>query len=142
MNHLSDADLEVVSAFVDGEVVAAPSLTQALATEGGREYLIDLLQLRQAAFGVRTQLRSYLAPQRRPRFRWLVAWSIPTLLTAAFVTGYFVRINQEQRRGEVERASVDQTNVTVRQLEPSPPAPSIVIELEPGVSWFERSQVR
>jgi hypothetical protein len=140
MRTVSDADLEVVSAFVDGELVAAPSLTQALATEGGREYLIDLLQLRQAACDAGAQLRD-LAPQVRPRFRWLVAWSIPAMLTAAFATGYFVRTNQDQRRGDVDRAFLE-TNAIGPQLEPSAPAPSVVIQLEPGVTWFERSQVR
>jgi hypothetical protein len=143
MNTLSDADLEVVSAFVDGEVVAAPSLTKALSTDEGREYLIDLLQVRQAVGEARSQLRTYLplTPNARPRSRGLLAWSIPAVLAAAFAAGYLVRSNHESTRGDGNRAFLASDGIGT-PVEPSAPAPSVVIKLEPGVSWFERTQVR
>ena len=99
---------EVIAAFADGERVNADVLKQALAEPDGRDYLIDVLALRdvvclnepkhQAAHGARST-----------RWRWLAAAAALVVIAG----GVFLTVGSADR----------------------PPTPDRVVKLERGVDW-------
>jgi hypothetical protein len=115
---MQGSKFEIITAFVDGERVGADELRQALADPEGREYLTDVVSLREA---VRAADHSMTAapPKSTSRGRWLAA---AALVVIAGGTGY--ALGHRTSRTELASASVA-------------PAPTRVIELKPGVNWQE-----
>jgi hypothetical protein len=99
---------EVIAAFADGERVDADPLKQALSEPAGRDYLIDLLALREV---VNLSERGRLpAPRARSaRRRWLAAAAVLFVVAG----GVFVTFR-----------SVDR-----------PPAPDRILKFERGIDW-------
>jgi hypothetical protein len=107
---------EVISAFIDNEPFDQHELAAALATEDGREQLLDLIALRHVVV-------ADLAPESatktvaRPRWRALAA---AAALVVALGGGYALGHRIASEAGNLADA---------------PPAPTRVIELTPGVNW-------
>lgn len=120
--------LEIIAAFVDGERVDPNALKQALGTAEGRDYLVDLAALRELVDRETTVLVT--AP---PRQRRLLSWVGAAAAVAVLATGsYFLG----QRSATAERHVSDGPVATTTD---TPPAPTRVIQLEPGVNWTESS---
>jgi len=131
---------EVIAAFLDDERVDATMLTEALALPEGREYLVQLLALRdlvnaEGRDGI-TRARTASAtpgapPSREPVVRrWAVAAAVLLLASAG---GYVVGANagflpRIQGAGSSVEAVVDAGA-------PPAPKPTHLIRLQPGVNW-------
>lgn len=117
---MTTENFEVIAAFVDGERVESDALKLALSDPAGRDYLADIVSLREA---VRVP-GSAIAPAqwRSPGGkRWLAAAALVVVGAGA---GY--AIGHGSARREAASAS-------------AAPAPNRVIELKPGVNWHETS---
>ena len=85
---------EMIDALVDGERVDAEVLRRALADASGRDYLIDILALRDAVAQTSPKSQPDVAPQRpRPAWHRAVAWPaaaavLVASLAAGFAAGY------------------------------------------------------
>ena len=140
-----EQNLEILDAFVDGERVDPQALKRALSDPDGRDYLIDILALRE---GIRDGISDDVALQAigpvrstsefRSRFRWLSAAAV----IAVSLLGGYVLGQQTGRPATTTSASaitsVERPNVAVAPVATVPaPAPTHVIRLEPGVDWNE-----
>jgi hypothetical protein len=126
-SHLPSGRLEI-DALLDGEAVDKDALRRALDDAGARDYLIDVLLLRQITRD--TGPRQYLAPgvPRGPLARgtrWIAAGLI---LAAGTGSGYVYG----QRSLPSGSSSFE---VAVETAPPVAPEPTDVIRFEPGVDW-------
>jgi hypothetical protein len=117
--------LEVIASFMDGERVDADAFKRALGTEEGRDYLVDLVALRAVVERDTTAL-SAIAPRRRRLKGWLAAAAAVTVLACG---SYLLGARTADSRAPA---------LGTPAADP-PPAPTRVIELEPGVNWTESS---
>jgi hypothetical protein len=122
-----------VAAFLDGEQVSSAALKQALSTEEGRDYLVDVLALRQLAAGMGPV--SFPAPaseRRRSLARWAAVAAAIALVASAF--GY---VAGERAGLSTSVAAAPRTVEAVIDFsEPvRAPEPTQVIRFEPGVNW-------
>jgi hypothetical protein len=127
-----DNGLDIIGAFIDGERVDPVALKRALSEAGGRDYLVDLLALREIAGDIVPFASS--APPARP-LGFLSGWATAAALLLCIGGGFIL--------GErVNRTSAPAvTPVAARPARPGPavraPEPTRVIRLEPGVNWTE-----
>ena len=100
---------EVIAAFADGERVDAAALKQALGEPDGRDYLVDLLALREA---VQVSAPAYASvPQaRRSPLRWIAAAALLVVIGG----GALWLVPRDSDR---------------------PPTPNHVVKLERGLDW-------
>jgi hypothetical protein len=119
-----------VGAFVDGEVVDPAALKAALAVAAGRDYLVDLLQLREAvgAMGPAT----WSAARRRPRLADRLVWAAAAAAVVMGVTGGYLA---GQRAVPATTSTVDA--VIEVEAAPAAPPPTRTITLRPGVNWTD-----
>ena len=125
-----DEALLVVDAFVDGEPIDPQALKEALAREDARDYLVELLAIREAGWAT--------APHRwSVRDRTRARRGVPWLAAAAGVvlsltTGYFAghETAEEPPMGSGVEA-------VMSPAAPALPEPTRVISLRPGVNWTE-----
>jgi hypothetical protein len=124
--------LAVIDAFIDGEAIDVPALRAALDEPEARDYLAELLTLREA---VRTTApSSWSVPARRStrRWRWLAtAAALAMSLTAGYVSG--------QRRAPAQPAPANVETAMDSGSVPAAPLPTEVIALRPGINWTESS---
>jgi hypothetical protein len=99
---------EVIAAFADGERVNADALKQALGESAGRDYLIDLLALRDVVTASEPG-RLAARPARATRWRWLAAAAVLFVI----VGGLFTTLKYSDR----------------------PPSPDRIVKLERGLDW-------
>jgi len=122
---------EIIGAFVDRERVNPDELTQALSTEEGREYLVDLVALREVT---NFQVPAFEEPKpRRSASRW------PGLVAAVLISltgGYMAGRHQAGSVLEPARAVVIDRPAPVDVIPPAP-EPTTIIKLDPGVDWKE-----
>src|SRR4029453_11176039 len=118
---------EVIGAFVDRERVDPEALKAALATDDGRQYLLDLVSLREMIADEVPQ--SGLVRRDQSAARWLsMAAAIVVTLGAGYVMG--------QRHGAEVAVVTMPSPVVIELVRPiSAPSPTKVIRLEPGVNW-------
>ena len=125
-------DLEVIDAFLDGETVDRDELKQALAEPEGRDYLVDLLDLRAAT----TEVADVDVRPTHPR-RWRSLAAAAALLLCVG-GGYLVGQRSVQVPppvpGMAVAAPVGQRVVPAGV---KAPAPTRTIRLEPNVNWTE-----
>jgi hypothetical protein len=133
---------EIIAAFVDDERVDAEALARALSKPEGREYLLDLLALRELVSDRVTEVASAPAavtPSHVSR-RWLAA-AAGMLLTAG-VGGYGAGqyfANRAAPQSVVQPAPASPVNNDPQTVELlTAPAPTRVIQLEAGKDWQER----
>jgi hypothetical protein len=128
---------DVIGAFVDNEPIEAEELAAALATPDGRDYLIDLLVLRNlVAEGGSRLTRSVVVPKKTSRYVfWLpaVAAALITIgVGAGFVAGRLLSNHVTPSAPVSDSADISTPAVIA-------PAPTHVIRMEKGVDWNERS---
>ena len=125
--------LEVISTFLDGERVDPDELKRALESPEGRDYLVDLLTLREAIGG----LGPFAAVPRKPAPVWtlLRGSAAAAILVLALAGGYIAgrRMSVPPAPGETSQES----QVFAITSAPSAPKPTQVIKLEPGVNWSD-----
>jgi len=120
-------DHDVIAAFADGERVDTERLKAALASADGRDYLADILALREITDGRAVAAADRATAARpRPAFRW-AAIAAGVLVAAA--SGYAVGTSRTTTPPAQE----------IKQQTASPPAPTIVIPLKPGAKWTDRT---
>lgn len=108
---------EIIAAFVDGERVDPDALKKALSDAAGRDYLADIVSLREAVRAPDVSMTT-AAPASMSGRRWLAAAAIVVLsVGAGFALGH--------RSARPEATSN------------AAPAPTRVIELRLGVDWHE-----
>jgi hypothetical protein len=124
----------VVAALADGERVDPNALKLALEVSAARDYLVDVIALRQAV-GTVNELSAVRWRERRS-FRSRVAWaSVAAAAVVSLAAGYVAGQRTVQVAPVVE---------TVVHLDSPPPAPkpTRVIPLQPGVNWTEKAGER
>jgi hypothetical protein len=129
---LDEAACAVVAALADGEDVDANALKEALADPAVRDYLVDLVALRQAVGRLNEQ--SPLRWRERGSFSSRVAWLSVAAALISLTAGYVVG----QRSVEAAPAPAVETVVHLEGAEPAP-RPTRVISLRPGVNWTEKA---
>jgi hypothetical protein len=123
----------VVDAFLDGEQVDALASKHALATADGRDYLVDVLALRQSAAGMGpTSFPVPASERRRTLAQWAAAAAAVALLAAAlgYVVGERAGLSTDVAAAPRTVEAVIDFSETVRA-----PEPTQVIRLTPGVNW-------
>ena len=121
---------DILGAFIDGERVDAEALKAALARPEGRDYLIDLLALRDLAGDVAPFTAS--APPARPLsplFPWAAAAALLVCIGGGFLAG--------ARVTRVALAPAATTTVTAPDARVRAPEPTRLVRLEPGINWTE-----
>ena len=122
----------VVEAFADGERVDRDALNAALADPAGREYLLDLLALRDAVGGMAPSRWAVASRTGLNRFRWVAA---AALVICSIAAGYLAGTRTVE--GHTEPPNVAAV-ITLPEAEITPaPAPTKVITLRPGVNWTD-----
>ena len=128
---------ETIGAFVDRERVDPNDLKHALSTEEGRDYLIDLVALREVTAG---------PPLTYPALRDRTGVSLrPLALAAAIVLsvagGYFAGVRHTSlavpAAVEVKIDAQIPARIEPAALIPPAPTPTSVIQLEPGADFKE-----
>src|SRR5262245_59413137 len=133
---------EVIGALVDGERVDPASLKTALATDEGRQYLVDLMALREltgedAAASDAGTTRALVPPLGRRVFGsrpWLRGFAAAAALVAAVAGGYTAG-----RRAAPTPPPTRMTTAPGDAYGVPAPMPTSVIRLEPGVDWHEQT---
>jgi hypothetical protein len=125
-----DEALLVVDAFIDGEPIDPLALKEALARADARDYLVELLAIREAVSVTAPHRWSVKDRRRRRGVPWLAAAAGVVLsLTTGYVAGHEA---PEPPPGSSVEAVMNPTA-------PALPAPTQVISLRPGVNWTETS---
>jgi len=130
---LSDGPHTIVEAFMDGEPVGPQALKDALADAGAREYLVDMLILREAVATLGMPAASAIARRDRPsrRVSWLAAAAaVIVSLTAGFLAG---------QRGVAPVAAQTVEAAVHVETATAAPKPTRIITLRPGVDWIENA---
>jgi hypothetical protein len=132
LNPLDEQACAAVAALADGEPVDVNALRLALGDPAVRDYLVDLLALRQAVRGLNGQSplrwRDRRAVSRR--IGWLSAAAVVVSLSAGYLAG--------QRSVQAAPAPTMETVVHLPGA-PAAPEPTRVISLRPGVNWTEKA---
>lgn len=125
---MPDVMLDVISTFLDGERVEPDDLKRALESPEGRDYIVDLLTLREAIGA---------AVPRKPAPVWtlLRGSAAAAILILALAGGYIAghRVSVPPATGETS----EESQVFAVTSAPGAPEPTQVIKLEPGVNWSE-----
>lgn len=127
---LNEESCQVVASLADGERVDPEALRLALEDPAVREYLVDLIALRQSVAAMSEPVqwrerRSFLS-----RAGWMAAAAAVVLsLTAGYVAG--------QRTVEAAPAPTVETFVTIGPTVDAP-KPTRIVTLRPGVNWTEK----
>ncbi len=132
-----DQDLEVLDAFFDGERVDRDALKRALADPAGRDYLVDLLELREIAGAM--ELRSAVTAHR-PRRVSLARWAAVAALVVCSLGAYAVGHYSGRWSAPLPAsAAAGVTRNAPNDSQRSAPAPTHIIRLQPGLDWTESS---
>lgn len=129
---LDEASCLVVAALADGESVDPNALRAALDEPAVREYLVDLIALRQS---VRTMPELPPAQWRERSFPSRVGWiaaaaAVAMSLTAGYMAG--------QRTVQAAPMPSMETFIDLGMDAPAP-KPTRIVPLRPGVNWTERA---
>lgn len=117
-----------IDALIDGETVDAGALDAALASVEGRSYLIDALALRRLMNDAPDET-AILAPRRS---RTLHSYARAAIVVVGLVgLGYAAGARDTAVGGDMPLAA------TPAQATNTPPEPTRIIELKPGVDWHE-----
>jgi|RhiMethySRZTD1v2_1073278.scaffolds.fasta_scaffold22779_6 hypothetical protein len=126
-------ELEVISAFIDGERVDHDALKRALADPQGREYLVDLLSLRESVAEMTPQTPVAPGAGQSAAARVLRISGIAATLLLAIAGGYVAG-----HRSAGPPAGVAE-HVSAAPASTLAPAPTRIIKLEPGVNWIDHN---
>jgi len=133
-NSLDEQAYLVAAALADGERVDPTALKRALEVPAVRDYLVDVMALRQAVGSLNE--RSAVRWRERESFRSRIGWlSAAAAVVISLSAGYLAGQRTVQAAPLVE---------TVVHLDAAPaaPKPTRVISLRPGVNWTESAGER
>jgi hypothetical protein len=120
-----------IAAFLDGERVDTAALKHALSTDEGRDYLVDVLALRQSAIEMEPVAFPIPPAAQRRRLAGVTAAAI-AIVASAF--GYVVG-GQTDPIGR-SSASVSSVEAVVDvSMPPQAPEPTEIVRLLSGVNW-------
>ena len=121
-----------IDAFADGEAVDPVILKEALARSEGRDYLVDVLVLRQFVLHEGLQVRSPLpAPVAVSSRRW---WPAAAALAGiGLMGGYYAG------RQMAPAVALPATEIAAPMAAPRAPEPTRVIKLDESADWTDRS---
>jgi hypothetical protein len=129
----------VIAAFADGERVEADRLDRALADPAGRSYLIDVLIVRGLVLDRSSQESAVAAspvrPERRRPIGGGVAIAASLLLLLASGFGGFVAGHRAAGALAPSDPIAAPDPIVMPDTQISAPAPTRVIQVEPGVDW-------
>ena len=129
---LNEPSCLVVAALADGERVDPAALKAALDDPAVREYLVDLVTLRQSVATMSEQLP--VQWRERPAFLSRVGWmAAAAAILVSLTAGYFAG----QWTVEAAPAPTVETFVTIGPSVAAP-KPTRVVTLRPGVNWTEK----
>jgi hypothetical protein len=114
---MTETNLDVVAAFVDGERVDAQALSSALAQPEARDYLVELLALREV---VAHSGPSSTVTSVRPGRRWIIGAAAAVVLSLG--GGYALGLGSAQLSDSSTASDV------------VAPQPTRIIEVAPGAS--------
>jgi len=120
-------DLDTVAAFIDGERIDPIALKRALSTEGGRDYLVELVAMRELIAGPAAPVATIAAsPTRSSSWRNLAAAAAVTLTVglAGYALGHFTM----ERKIAAEREEANRAPMPTREIPP-----------DSGTTWIETS---
>lgn len=126
-----DEPLSVIGAFLDRERVDPHALTRALSTDEGRQYLVEVVMLREVTVDQAPAPEMPRAEGGRSVRRWLLVAATVTVGTAG---GYLAGQHRPVASAPVAVARPAAITNTVPVVPVAPP-PTQVITLEPGVNW-------
>ena len=128
---LVEQSCQIVAALADGEPVDPKALGEALNEPAVREYLVDLIALRQAV-GLVGALPA--TRRRERRAIWSVAgWvSAAAAILVSLMTGYVAG----HQTAQPLPAPAMETVITIDNTSVAP-RPTRIISLRPGVNWTE-----
>jgi hypothetical protein len=128
---------DIVAALVDGERVDADDLQRALGDVDARDYLIDLLALREVVAGRPVVLNTASGQGRRSSTAW---WLVAAAaLCISTLTGFVAGQRQTQRAVSAPtHTSAAPGNAQRDSMPTGLPKPTSVIRLQSGVDWNER----
>src|SRR4051794_853899 len=127
----AEPSCQIVAALADGEPVDPKALGDALNDPAVREYLVDLIALRQAVGLVGALPATRRRERRAP---WSVAgWiSAAAAILVSLMTGYLAG----QQGSQSLPAPAVETVITIENTSVAP-RPTRIISLRPGVNWTE-----
>jgi hypothetical protein len=128
---------DIIATFVDRERVDAEALKAALASDEGRDYLIDLLALRELVADQPGTASLARATGVRSRWRNAGALAAALVLIAA---GYLAGTRHAAPTpSAMSDASVSTTSrpLATSSDRGAAPAPTSIILLEPGLDWHQ-----
>lgn len=110
-------DLETVAAFVDGERVDPAALKRALAGDEGRDYLMELVAMRELVGDSAPPERPSMDPAAKPSsWRRLAVAAIVTVTVG--VAGYALGHFDTERRIAAEREAANRAPTPTREIPP------------------------
>ena len=111
-------DLDIVAAFIDGERVDPISLKDALATTEGRDYLVELVAMRELIAGPpATAATTVVAmPTRSLPWRGLAAAAMVAITVG--IAGYAMGNIRTERRIAAEREAANKAPMPTRAIAP------------------------
>ena len=132
----------VLAAFMDGERVDAEALKRALSQAEGRDYLVDLLALRDMVTDSGATPAGAVPPApARSTFQWVAAAAVIALsVLGGYLAGSHAILRSES--GDATRQITSSTTGRGAQAPATAPEPTHVIRLEAGVDWKERGGVQ
>ncbi|MEI6246515.1 MAG: hypothetical protein WCQ64_15915 [Acidobacteriota bacterium] len=120
-------DLDTVAAFIDGERVDTDTLKRALATDEGRDYLVELVAMREiVAAPTVPAATAASAPTASMSWRGLAVAA--TVALAVGIGGYAAGHFTAERRIAAEREAANRAPMPTREIPPSA-----------GTTWIETS---
>ena len=125
--------LEVISIFIDGESVEPEQLKRALELPEGRDYLVDLLTLREAIGG----LGPFAAVPRKPAQFWTVVRGTAAAAIVLFALGGGYIVGHRTSAPPASAGATSDSQVLAVTSAPEAPTPTRVIKLLPGVNWSD-----
>ena len=125
---MNEQPLEIISAFFDGEDADPTDLTEALAAPGGRDFLVELVELRfclnrddaKPSESFDKKMERILEP-RVPRWTTRIPIAVAaTIFVGIALIGFWIGSMSH----EVPKSSTD-----------SLPIPNRVLKFQPGIDW-------
>jgi hypothetical protein len=132
-----EPDLEVIDAFVDGECVDRDALKRTLADPPGREYLIDVLDLRAVTAGLQAPGGVLPVAERRTWRAPLAAAALVLCMGGAYAAGRYGALAGASNSGAPTNAAAGAGRGAPAKEVVHAPAPTHVIRLDPNVNWTE-----
>lgn len=113
----NDTDLETIAAFVDGERVDPTALKKALGRDEGRDYLVELVAMREVIAGPTAPVIPQIASVRSASWRGIAAAAVVALTVG--IGGYALGHFTTARRMAAEQEAANKAPAPTREIAPT-----------------------